>query len=330
MAGAASNPKAPAAPHAGQTSAAAAPLAGLGLMVLGMTLIPGIDAIAKYLGQPMTSADGVTSPGVPAVQSAWARFFFQTLIVAPLALALLGLSGLRPRRWGLMILRGVCIALATLCFFSALQVMPLAETIAIFFVEPLLLTLLSAVVLRERIGIWRIGAVLAGFSGALLIIQPNFAAVGWTAALPLLAAAFFATYLLLTKILVAGEPPLALHLWAGLVGSLVLSLAMGVGVFWSEAGVSWLAPVAPNAAQWGLLALLGVIATAGHFLVVLAFQRAPASLLAPFQYWEIVMAVALGYLVFQELPRPETWAGVAIVVGSGLVVIWRERVRAGR
>lgn len=289
-------------------------LRGVLLMIAAMLFIPGIDAIAKTLGER-----------VPVVQIAWSRFFFQTLYIAPLLLVTVGAASLWPRHLVLAITRGFLIALATLFFFTALQYLPLAESIAIFFVEPLILTVLSAVVLRERIGWRRIMAVIVGLGGAQLIIQPSFADVGWPALLPLGAALTFAFYLLLTKTLSGKEEPLTLHLWAGLSGAALLGAAMAGGAY-----TSWdvFTPIWPSLGDWAFLALLGFIATAAHFLVVLAFSAAPASLLAPFQYLEIVSATLLGYLVFGDFPGPTTWIGVAIIIASGGFVLWRERVRA--
>ena len=287
---------------------------GVVLMICAMLFIPGIDAIAKLLADR-----------VPAVQISWSRFFFQTLYIAPIILLTIGPAAMRAKNPPVVILRGVLIAAATLFFFTSLRYLPLAEAIAIFFVEPLLLTVLSAIFLRERIGWRRILAVIVGLGGAQLIIQPSFAEVGWPALLPLGAAATFAVYLLLTKTLAASERPLTLHLWAGIAGTAALGIAMGVGVV---TGVESFTPVWPSAGDWLFLALLGAIATAAHFLVVIAFGLAPASLLAPFQYLEIVSATLLGYLIFNDFPGPQTWAGIAIIIGAGGFVLWRERVRA--
>lgn len=286
-------------------------LAGVALMALAMLFIPGIDAVAKYVG----------GQGVPPLQIAWSRFLFQILFVAPIVLALVGVAGLWPKRMGLVALRGVLMGLATFFFFTALQYMPMADAISIFFVEPLILTILSAVFLGERIGWRRVSAVLIGFAGALLIVRPSFVDVGWPALLPIATAFTFAIYLLLTKRLV-DEHPLTLHLWAGVGGFASLGVLMAAG---AAAGAPAFAPIWPSAAQWSLLALLGVIATGGHFLIVLAFRRAPASLLAPLQYLEIVSATLLGFLIFGDFPTALTWLGVALIVGSGLFVIWRGR-----
>lgn len=298
---------------------------GVALMAIATLIIPTIDLFAKLLG-PGGGAPGATlGAPLPPLEIGWARFLFQTLITAPLALVIVGRGVLWPRHLALVVLRGALIGVATVLFFTSLVFLGIAEAIAVFFVEPLILTVLSALVLGETIGWRRITAVLIGFIGAVLVIRPNFAQVGWPAALPLATAACFAVYLLLTKILSEREHPLTLHLWAGLSGMAVLSalLAAGAAIGWDA-----VAPRAPTLAQWGVLAALGLVATVGHFLVVMAFRRAPASQLAPLQYLEIVSAGLLGWLVFGEVMDTMSLIGVAIIIGSGLVVIRRERRRA--
>lgn len=287
---------------------------GVALMAVATLSISGIDAIAKMLAEQ----------GVPPLQATWARFTVQMLILAPMVFFVLGPAGFWPKRPGLTALRGILITLATFFFFTALQFMSMAETVAVFFVEPLILTILSAVVLREAIGWRRITAVTVGFCGAMLIIQPNFALIGWPALLPLACALCFAFYLLLTKILTAEEHALTLHLWAGWVGCVAVSASLALGAAFDAPAFT---PVWPTSAQWGWLFLLGAGAAACHFLLVMAFRRAPASQLAPLTYLEIVSATALGYLIFGEVPNASTWFGVALVVGSGLFVLQRERRR---
>lgn len=286
---------------------------GILLMVVAMLLIPGIDAIAKTL-----------SATVPAGQVAWSRFFFQVIYMAPFAL--LG-GGLRlGRSLPLHALRGTLIALATLFFFWGLKYLPLAEAISIFFVEPLILTLLAAMFLGEPIGLRRMSAVAVGFVGALLIVRPSWEIFGWAAVLPLCAALCFAFYLVLTRRLARQESAAGLQLYAGLFGCLTLSLALWAG---AEGGIEVIDPVWPTPWEWGLMAALGAIATTGHLFVVHAFRRAAPAILAPFQYLEIISATVLGLMVFGDFPDAATWLGVAIIVASGLYVFHRER-RAAR
>jgi S-adenosylmethionine uptake transporter len=284
------------------------------LMLLAMLILPGIDAIAKWLS-------GAISSG----QIAWSRFFFQTLLMLPLYLRTRG--PLQTSALGLHALRGTLIALATLLFFSALKYLPLAEAIAIFFVEPLILTLLGALFLGESVGWRRLTAVAVGFAGALIIIRPSFHTLGLPALLPLGTALSFAVYLILTRKLAQHEQPERMQFYAGVFGGLVMTLALLAG---SATDIAVLSFVWPDGAQWWLLAGLGIIATTGHLLVVHAFRRASAGLLAPFQYVEIIGATFLGLIFFGDFPDALTWAGVAIIVGSGIFVFHREAALARR
>ena len=304
--------KVPATPPS--TSPEQRPQLAMSLMLAAMLILPGIDAIAKWLSDSI-------SPG----QVAWSRFFFQTLLMLPLFLRSRG--AIATRVVPLHALRGALIALATLLFFSALKHLPLADAISIFFVEPLILTLLSALFLGEAVGWRRLTAVVVGFVGALVIIRPSFATLGLPALLPLGTAVSFAVYLILTRKLAQHEYPERMQFFAGLFGGLVMTLALGVG---GSANVAVLSFTWPDPWQWLLLAALGVIATTGHLLVVHAFRRAPAGLLAPFQYVEIIGATLLGLVLFGDFPDAMTWVGVAIIVGSGLYVFHREATVARR
>lgn len=279
-------------------------------MVPAMFILPGIDAIAKFL-----------SDSVPAGQVSWARFAFQTLIMLPFVIR--GHGFRLPRHFWLQALRGTAIASTTLIFFAALRYLPLADAIGIFFVEPLLLTLLSALFLGERVGWRRMIAVLAGLIGAMIVVRPSFATFGLAALLPLGAAMSFAMYLLLTRWLSQREDSAHMQFYAGVSGWMVMSAALLVGAWLN---IEVLDPVSPTLSQWGLLALLGIIATFGHWLVVVAFRLAPAAVLAPLQYLEILGATLLGWLFFNDLPDFVACLGIAIIVGSGLYVAHRERV----
>ncbi|MFY0612456.1 MAG: DMT family transporter [Hyphomicrobiaceae bacterium] len=282
---------------------------GMVLMILAMLMLPGIDALAKLV-----------SGSISAGQTAWARFFFQVLLLAPFVL------WQRNLRWGANFwahaARGVLIAVATLLFFSALKVMPLADAIAIFFVQPFIVTLLAAVLLGEAFGWRRMVAIAIGFLGALLIIKPSYDVFGATALLPVGTAFSFALYVILTRWLAQSVSPLSMQFLAGVFGLIAMSIAMAFG---SAYDIAVITPVWPTLTEWQLLALLGIIATSGHVLVVMAYSRASVAVLAPFQYLEIVSATTLGFLLFNDLPDSLTWVGICIIVASGLFVFYRER-----
>ncbi len=283
----------------------------MAMMAAGMLWIPCIDAIAKFLGE-----------SVPPGQIAASRFLFQSLLLFPLLLLAGGLPQVPWRQLHLHAARGALIALATAFFFTALKYMPIADAIAIFFVEPLILTLLSGLFLGEAVGWRRMSAVMVGFMGALIVIRPGFGWAGWPALMPLLAAACFAVYLVLTRRMAQTGDAVQMQFWAGVFGFLTMAAVLAFG---SLAGIPALTAVSPDTNEWLLLFALGLVATAGHMLVVHAFRRAPAGVLAPFQYLEIISATVLGYLIFDDFPDAVTWTGVAIIIGAGLYVFHRER-----
>ena len=278
------------------------------MMIVAMLALPGIDAIAKWLAGSVSSG-----------QVTWSRFFFQIILMVPLLLRTRG-AWFTPALW-LHAARGAMIAFATLFFFTGLAYLPMADAIAIFFIEPLLVTLLSALFFGEAIHWRRISAISIGFIGALIIIRPTFADVGFAALLPVAAAVCFSFYIVLTRKLVTNEDPIRLQFFAGIFGCLVMTLALGYG---SVSGIEVLQVSAPSPGEWLLLITLGVVATACHLLVTYAYRLASIGILAPFQYVEIIGATVLGLLVFGDFPDAITWLGIAIIVGSGMYVFHRE------
>ncbi|MGI9411208.1 MAG: DMT family transporter, partial [Hyphomicrobiaceae bacterium] len=186
------------------------------LMILAMLLLPAIDAIAKGL-----------AGSVPPGQIAWSRFFFQLLLLAPFVLWRGGLE-IGNYLWA-HVARGVLIALATLCFFTAVRVMPLADAIAVFFVQPFIVTLLAAGLLGETFGWRRLVAIVCGFLGAMLIIKPSYEVFGLTALLPVGAALCFSLYFILTRWLTRTQTALGMQFLSGLFGCLAMSIALLVG-----------------------------------------------------------------------------------------------------
>jgi len=284
--------------------------AGLALMATAMLIGPGLDVVAKLLMERLT-------PG----QVTATRFLVQSVFLLPLVWWMGQL--VRPERFHA--LAGGLLAGAILCFNMALREMPVANALAIFFVEPLVLTILAALVLGERLGWRRLTAVAIGLVGALVVLRPNLAAYGWAAAWPLGTACLFACYMLVTRVMSRRGGRLALQFWTGVTAMCILATATGLaaGVVPDAAPLLW-----PTGRELALFAGLGLLAVVVHQLIVLALARAEAGLIAPFQYLEIVSAVALGWLVFGDFPDAPTWLGTAIIVASGVYVFRRERVRA--
>lgn len=282
------------------------------LMVVATLAIPAADAIAKVLGQSL-------SPG----QIVWLRLALQIVLLAPLV-ARRPMPIARSDRL-LHLMRGLLLAVATTCFFWSLTVLPLADAIAMFFIQPLILTVLAGVFLKEGIGWRRLSAAVIGFGGVMLVVQPGFTAFGPHALLPPLAGFLFAVYLLLTRVLAVRSDAVTLQFTAGVAGFLVISVLMALGGLTGAPLFAW---SAPDLEAWSLLLLLGAMATVVHLLIVQAFRLGSAVVLAPMQYLELLGAVFWGWLIFGEWPNATTWIGITIIAGCGLYVFHRERRRA--
>ncbi|MBO9098494.1 MULTISPECIES: DMT family transporter [unclassified Rhizobium] len=291
------------------------PLRGMLIMAGAMVVLPVMDAIAKY----MATFEGM-SPG----QVTFYRFFFQLLCTLPLLLA--GGSAFSTRRPWMNLLRGVLHGAASLLFFVAVKYMPLADVFAIYFVEPFILVCLSALFLGDRVGWRRWLAIVVGFGGAMIVIQPSFEIFGLKALLPVACAFLYAIYLFMNRAIGEADSPLAMQTMAGIGGTVFMAGALFVG---NAAGAVDFSLSLPGSTLGLLLLLiLGSISGYAHILVVRAFRLAPLSLLAPFQYFEIISATVLGYALFGDFPNLSKWIGIAIIVGSGLFIIWRERVNS--
>lgn len=281
------------------------PLLGIGLMISAMAILPFLDVIAKHLGQQ----------GVPVMQIVWARLFFGAILTLPFALRIAGVKGLLPNMPLMHAVRAAFIIAATGFFFWALHYLPIADTLAIFFVQPLIVTMLSPIMLGEHVGIRRWVAVAVGFAGTLIIIRPGFEALNPGVFLALGSGTCLALYLLLTRKISGSAPPMLTTFYTSLMGGLITSVI--VLFVWET----------PTLEQWCFFVLLSFIANGGHYLIIRAYDNAEASLLAPLAYTEIVMATIAGWYFFGDFPDGWTFIGVGILIASAIYISWRERVR---
>lgn len=282
------------------------PLLGIGLMLASVVLLPVMDGFAKSL-----------SGHFAIVQLVFARFLFQSLLIVPLALWNDPGAMRRPQHLPLQVGRGVLMLIGTFLFFWAIRTMPLADALAVLFVAPLIVTALSPVVLAEPVGIRRWSAVLVGFLGALVVLRPGVGVLQPGALLALGAGTSYAGYILLTRRLSYAAPPLVTLSITSLVG-LILTGAVLPAVW-----------VTPDPGHLARMVAMGAIGAGGHYLMIRAYEKAPAALLAPFGYAEIVTATIVGYLWFDDFPDGATWLGIAILIASGVYISIRERVRRG-
>ncbi|TCT09995.1 EamA domain-containing membrane protein RarD [Tepidamorphus gemmatus] len=286
-------------------------VSGMLIMASATMLLPVMDAFSKELGASLNP-----------LQIAWGRFAFQALYTLPVVVFWLGAAHVLPRPLGLHVLRGILIGGSNVAYVAAIIRMPLATALATVFVWPLIVTAISALVLGEHVGPRRWVAVVVGLIGALIVIRPGSAEFSPAALLPVLCAIMFSGYFIVTRRLVGSAPAMSMHFFTGLSASLFLGLLMALAAWFD---VALFAPAMPDGRQWLFLAIVGLISTAGHLLIILACTRAPASVLAPIGYLEIVGSATIGYLVFDEVPGVWTWVGVAVIIGSGLYLWMRER-----
>jgi len=287
---------------------------GILIISAAMLSVPIIDALAKLAS--MSQAVG---------QIVWGRFVVQCLVLLPLLLvrrtAIRGT--LRTRH----IWMGVVLAGAVVFLVWGLHHLPIANNTAIFFVQPLILTVISGVFLGERIGWSRWLAVSVGLAGALVVIRPNWAAYGMATIFPFLAGTCYAIYMALTRTRAMHEDIILLQFWTGLVAAGILSALMIIG--W-HGGLAVFSFSRPDGAGVALVVAIGLLSAIIHVMIAAALKRADASVMAPFQYLEIISATALGWAVFGDLPDSITALGALIIIGAGLYVFLTERKVARR
>lgn len=281
-------------------------------MLLFCLLAPLLDVCSKLAAQA----------GIPVGQITLARFAVQGAMMLPVVLMLgLGLR-LDLRSLGFVFLRAAFLVISTFSFIAGIAVMPLADALAIAFVEPFILLILGYFLFGDHIGPRRILACVLGFGGAILVIQPSIQAFGLTALWPLGTAVSFAFYMLVTRAMSGWMNPVVMQYhtsWAGLV------ILAPILIAYADGPVAQLMWVNPNALEWLWLVGVGFWACLAHMCMTFALKFAPASTLAPLHYLEIALAVLLGYLVFADLPNLMTFLGIGIIIGSGLFMIWHER-----
>ena len=279
------------------------PLLGISLMVGAMLLFPFLDVCAKFLGQW----------GIPVIEIVWARLFFGMVITAPILVVKEGVQALRPRDAKINALRAVMLVASTMMFFGALKYLGVAETLSIYFVQPLFITALAPLVLKEKVGLNRWVAVAIGFVGVLIIVRPGFMELNPGVFLAAGSGFGSAITLLLTRKLAGNSSAIANTFYTSLFGSIIAGIALIP--FWQT----------PSWEELALMVLLSTIGTTANFLTILAMQFAEASLLAPFGYTEMINAVLGGWLFFGDFPDHWTFVGVAVLIACAIYISLRER-----
>jgi drug/metabolite transporter (DMT)-like permease len=278
-------------------------LTGIGLVSLTYLLFTLLDGSAKWL-----------VGGLPVIVVVWLRFVMHALIGGAVLFPLRGLALVRTRYWRWHLVRALMFVGMTGINFWALQYLQLTVTSSIFFTVPILIALLGAWLLGERLDRGRWAAILAGFAGVLVIVRPGSTAFHPAMLGALANAVLYAVFMLMTRRLAAYESAETIQYLPAVGAALLLT---------PFALASWQWPSGPL--QWTVACLLGVLGATGHHLLALAHRYAPSSVIAPFLYQQVLYMALFGYVVFGDVPAPAVWLGSAIVIASGLYLFYRER-----
>lgn len=280
------------------------PLRGILLVILSTVFLASSDTMAKYL-----------SVRLPAVEIGWLRYVVFVLIMAPSVIAAHPRKALRTDHALLQIVRGATLVGSSLLFVTALRFLPIAEATTTSFVSPIFVTVLSIIFLSERVGVRRWLATLTGLVGVMIVVRPGTSAFHPAALLAVSSALCWACSLVVTRSISGRDPSVTTMAWSALVGFVVLS---------ALCPLVWITPTWTEVA---IGACIGIAATGGHWLVVLAYRFGDASVLAPFSYTQAIWATLFGYFVFGDVPDGWTFIGAAVIVASGLYTAHRERMR---
>jgi drug/metabolite transporter (DMT)-like permease len=276
----------------------------IGVILVTYVFFTACDVAAKYL---------VTS-GMPPLQVAFGRYLVQFAFMLGLALPERGLMAFQSRNVPLLTLRGFLLLGMTALNFVALIYLPLTLTATIMFSIPLLVTALSVPILGEKVGWRRWMAILVGFAGIIIIVQPWDTQFHWAVFLSIACSLSGAFYFILTRKLAGQETTLIMQLYVGAVGAFALLPFVVIGWVWPETIWTWVAFVG-----------VGVAAMIGHQIAITAHRYAPASVLAPFGYTQVIWMSLASWLIFAQPPDIWMFVGTPIVIGSGLYIWVRER-----
>jgi drug/metabolite transporter (DMT)-like permease len=283
-------------------------LRAIGFMLMAVVLFSGLDASAKYL---------TTREGLGIGQVVWSRFIgqFTLLLMLVPSFGVMSAKALfTTSRFGLQMVRSVLMVGTTAFNFLALEYLRLDQAITIVFLAPLMVALLAGPLLGEWVGRRRMFAIMVGFLGVLVAIRPGVGTFHPAVLYSFGAMLAYALFMLLTRHMAKFDPPLVTLFYSMFVGTFC-------GIPFAIA--DWQTP--PDTLAWVLLCSLGILGGLGHWMFLHAYRLAPASAIAPFLYMQLLSMVALGYIVFGDLPDLWTLAGATLIVGSGVYLVHRER-----
>jgi drug/metabolite transporter (DMT)-like permease len=273
--------------------------------IVAMSCFSALNAMSKTL-----------SAHYPVLEVIWARYFFAFIFMMVMFLPRSGRELFRIRRLDTQVVRGLLLFFSSYLYFHGIAFLPLATAASISLSSPIIVTALSARLLGEPVGPRRWAAVGVGFVGALIVVRPGHEAFDWHVLLIVASTVCSAFYQLFSRRYGQTERPDASATVATIVGTLAASPF--VPFEWVTPSPGW---------DVALLIGMGVMAGTGHYFLTIAYSQAPAAVVSPFNYTQLIGAAILGYLVFRELPDFWTWVGAAVIIASGLYIGYRERVR---
>jgi drug/metabolite transporter (DMT)-like permease len=268
-------------------------------------MLPIMDGFAKYL-----SAD------LPILQITWARYFFTVIFTLPAIFLFYRQEFKWTEKPKLQLKRGLILLCANILFFYSISIISLAKALTLAFIAPLIVTALSPIFLKEKVGFRRWTAVIVGFIGSLIVIRPGIIEFNFASIAALGTGVLYGFYLIVTRKLSTSDSPLLTLLLTGIVGAVIMSLF--APTFW----------VWPTLNQWSMMAAIGFFASLGHLFLILSLKFADASKLAPFSYFEIITNIIIGYYFFGDFPDVGTFIGLLIIILSGVYIFYREQFRS--
>lgn len=281
---------------------------GMLFMLCAVILLPFTDAMAKYL-----------SSSLSPIQIVWFRFLLQAIFLYIYGALYTKQIGKFSYKYAIL---AFFISASMFFLFWGLKYLPLANNIALFFIEPLVLTILSVIFLNEKINKHNIIAIIVGLIGTMIIIRPNWQMFGMASFLPIISAICYAFYLMFIRLLSTHTNAINLHFHTGVVASLFLG---GFLFFGTSNSIDILSFHNVDMNFWYIILLLGIVSTSIQLIISKAFSYVEASILAPFQYLEIIFATILGWLIFDNIPDSLTLFGALVVIFAGLYIAKYQR-----
>lgn len=275
---------------------------GIFFMVLATSLFPFMNGAVQLL-----------SARYPTDQIVWARVTSHLLFMLILFLPRDGMALFRTRQIGAQFKRSLCQLLSTSFYFTAVKYLPLAQATTISFTTPFFVAGLARPILGEKLGLYRLVTMLVAFAGVLIIVRPGSNVFHWATVGVLLSALFYGLYQVYTRSVAGHDSPNTSVVYSVMLATVVMSIVM---LFRWKTPESW--------TDIGLMCSLGIFGGLGHWCLAKAMTYAPVNVVAPFQYWQLIGAVGVGYMITGYMPDLYTWMGAAVIIGAGLYLGWRD------